>query len=422
MDSRMAAFKTLKSVEAGMYLDEALFHASHLEDRDRRFVRLLVATCIRRSGQIDKILLQLMRQKPIGKTQPAIHILRLGIVQLLFTDTGPHAAVNSTVELMRASGFESLTGLANAVMRRMLRESEKLLAKTKVADNLPGWMEKAWKARYGTKRVRAMAELAMQPPPIDITPARDIDALADRLGGKIIDKRTLRLPSGGNPVEFDGYDSGEWWVQDAAAALPATLLGRIDGLDVIDLCAAPGGKTAQLVAAGASVTAIDVDAERVERLHINMRRLGMTPQIVVADALEYDPERQVDAVLIDAPCSATGIMRRRPDILWHRSKSNLKPLVLAQRRMIERASRWLKPGGRIIYSTCSLEHEEGELVVRDCIDGLEGVLVVDPVQPDEAGLFKRGLGKQGTLRIVPDDYIDIGGVDGFYIARLKSAA
>jgi len=157
-------------------------------------------------------------------------------------------------------------------------------------------------------------------------------------------------------------------------------------------------------------------------LRENMKRLGMKPQIIEADALEYSPDEKVDAVLIDAPCSSTGTIRRRPDILWHRAKSNLKTRSRLQQSMIMRASEWLKPGGRIVYATCSLEHEEGELVVRDTLNKLDGQLVIDPVTAEEAGIFSRSLCKQGMLRVAPDEFADIGGVDGFYIARLKSAA
>ena len=422
MDSRIAAFEILKSIDGGRYLDMAMRRATSLEPRDRAFARLLVTTCLRRGGQIDRILGTLITKPPAGKARDAIHILRLGAAQLLFLETGAHAAVNSTVDLMRASGFDRLTGLTNAVMRRLSREAEALLSATDVEDNLPDWLRKSWRQHYGVARTRKMMELMMQPPTLDITPKSDAEDWADMLDGTVIDGRTVRRDFDGDPTRLDGFAEGHWWVQDAAAAVPAALFGDLDGRHVVDLCAAPGGKTAQLIAAGAKVTAVDSSKQRLEILERNLGRLGMTATLVATDGRRFTPREKVDAVLIDAPCSATGTLRRRPDVLRHRDATDLVSLAGIQAALIKRAAGWLETGGRLIYATCSLQHEEGEAVIDQVTAALKDKIAIDPVTKAEAGAFAPALTDAGMLRIVPSDFASLGGVDGFFVARLKSTA
>jgi len=419
LESRIAAFDILTAIEKGRYLDIAMRRAAPLEPRDRAFARLLVTTCLRRGGQIDRILNRLITKPPAGKARDAIHILHIGAAQLLFLDTGAHAAVNSTVDLMRAAGFDRLTGLTNAVMRRLSREAKPLLADTGVEDNLPDWLRKSWHRQYGVSRTRRMMELMMQPPPLDISPKADAAAWAEILDGTLIDGRTVRRDFDGDPAKLEGFDEGHWWVQDAAAALPAALFGDLDGRHVVDLCAAPGGKTAQLIAAGAKVTAVDSSKQRLDILKRNLDRLGMSATLVAADGRKFTPREQVDAVLIDAPCSATGTLRRRPDVLRHRAATDLVGLAGIQRALIKRAAEWLSPGGRLIYATCSLQYEEGEAVIGQITGELRGRIVIDPVSKAEAGSFAPALTDQGSLRVLPSDFAHLGGVDGFFVARLK---
>ena len=422
IDSRMAAFEILKSIDGGRYLDMAMRRAAPLEPRDRAFARLLVTTCLRRGGQIDRILGTLMTKAPAGKARDAIHILRIGAAQLLFLETGAHAAVNSTVELMRVSGFDRLTGLTNAVMRRLSREAESLLSGTDVEDNLPDWLRQSWRQQYGVAQTRRMMELMMQPPTLDITPKSDAEDWADILDGDLIDGRTVRRAFDGDPTKLDGFDEGHWWVQDAAAALPAALFGDLTGRHVVDLCAAPGGKTAQLIAAGAKVTAVDSSKQRLEILERNLGRLGMSATLVATDGRKFKPREKVDAVLIDAPCSATGTLRRRPDVLRHRAASDLASLAGIQRELVTRAAGWLEPDGCLIYATCSLQHEEGEAVIEQVTAELKDRIALDPVTREEAGDFAPALTGDGMLRILPSDFAKLGGVDGFFVARLKSTA
>ena len=422
IDSRMTAFEILKSIDGGRYLDMAMRRAAPLEPRDRAFARLLVTTCLRRGGQIDRILGTLMSKAPAGKARDALHILRIGAAQLLFLETGAHAAVNSTVELMRVSGFDRLTGLTNAVMRRLSREAEGLLSGTDVEDNLPDWLRQSWRQQYGVAQTRRMMELMMQPPTLDITPKSDAEDWADILDGELIDGRTVRRAFDGDPTRLDGFAEGHWWVQDAAAALPAALFGDLTGRHVVDLCAAPGGKTAQLIAAGAKVTAVDSSKQRLEILERNLGRLGMSATLVATDGRKFKPREKVDAVLIDAPCSATGTLRRRPDVLRHRAASDLASLAAIQRELVTRAAGWLEPDGCLIYATCSLQHEEGEAVIEQVTAELKDRIALDPVTRGEAGDFAPALTGDGMLRILPSDFAKLGGVDGFFVARLKSTA
>jgi len=417
--SRHAAYEILRSVGSGRHLDDALRLADDQPQRDRAFVRMLVTTAFRRRGQIDSILDQVLTKRPGGRSQDAIEILRLGVAQLLFLDTEPHAAVDSTVELMRGLGFDRLTGLANAVMRRVSREGGELLDRTSIDDNLPPWIRDSWCHAYGEERTRRTTELAMRPPQLDITPARDADSWARRLNGTLIDNRTVRRAFDGDPTQLDGFADGAWWIQDAAAALPASLFGALHGKRVIDLCAAPGGKTAQLIAAGAHVTAVDTSERRLRVLRRNLKRLGMDATCVQADGRKFSPAEQVDAVLIDAPCSATGTLRRRPDVLMHRTPDDVATLTGTQRELLEAASTWIKPGGCLIYATCSLQHDEGEDVIDGVVQDSRLGLTIDPVTTQEAGCFHPALTRDGTLRVVPADFAAMGGVDGFYIARLK---
>ncbi len=421
--SRQICFNILVAVSEGEQLDLVL-NANEdlpkLEDRDRRFVRLLATTCLRRRGQIEKTLAPMMPRRPFGAQENANLILLMGAVQLLILKTGPHAAVDSTVELMRQEGFDRLTGLANAVMRRLTREGEALFKQTKPLDNIPNWLRISWVEAYGIEKTSLIAEMAMKVPTLDISVAEDVEGWAKKLDGSVINNTTIRREFDGDPSKLPGFADGAWWVQDAAAALPAKLLGDVAGKDVIDVCAAPGGKTAQLIAAGGSVTALDAAIKRLDRMRRNLKRLGMKADLKQADGRTYVPDFPVDAILLDAPCSATGTLRRRPDILGSRNVEDIAALQSLQWELTTSAIGWLKPGGTLVYATCSLQPEEGETMIAAIIEAGEGSVEIDPITPEEAGEFAPAITADGTMRIIPSDFAAIGGVDGFYIARLKS--
>jgi 16S rRNA (cytosine967-C5)-methyltransferase len=334
---RLIALQILQSVlDQGRPLDEALSaHAGlgRLEARDRGFVRNLVATTLRRLGQIDALIDHCLDRPLKPKLAELRQVLRLGACQLAFLGTPAHAAVSTTVELARGPRLAAHRGLVNAVLRRLTREAPELVAAQDAARlDTPDWLWDAWTAAYGEAAARAIASSHLGEPPLDLSvrgdgPARA--AWAGKLDAEVLPNGTLRLPPGrGEVTRLAGYDEGAWWVQDAAAALPARLLGPVEGRRVIDLCAAPGGKTAQLAAAGAEVTAVERSASRLAQLRENLARLGLEATTVAADATTWRPRDPADAVLLDAPCSATGTLRRHPDIAHLKGPEQIAALTV----------------------------------------------------------------------------------------------
>ncbi len=427
---------------------EARIAGSKLESRDRGFVRLLVATTLRRLGQIDA-LIAAMLDRPGTLKPPVQDLLRLGVAQLLFLGTPAHAAVNTTVAL---TGAEPQTlpykKLVNALMRRLGREGAALVAAQDAARlNTPDWLWTSWQAAYGPEAARAIAEAHLSEAPLDLTLKASAEAAAhlktpaeaavrlkipaeaavwaERLEAEYLPTGSLRRAAGGAVPELPGFAEGCWWVQDAAAALPAPLLGPVAGLRVFDLCAAPGGKTAQLAAAGARVVAVDRAAPRLARLAANLARLGLAAETVAADAALWQPDAPADAILLDAPCSATGTIRRHPDIPHLKTQADVTKLAALQKRLLARAATLLRPGGTLVYTVCSLQPEEGEAQIAALL--ASGVpLARRPIGPHEIGGETGGLASAvtaaGDVRTLPSHLGDRGGMDGFYIARLVRAA
>ncbi len=388
-----------------------------LAGRDRAHARLLVATTLRRLGQIDAALDALLRQPP--KSLRVRNLLRLGAVQLLFLGTPAHAAVAETVAL--ASGRESFArGLANAVLRRLAREGEaRIEAQDAARLNTPDWLWQSWSEAYGEERARAIASAHLIEPPLDLTVKEHPEVWVRRLDAGHLYGTTLRRAAGGVIEGLPGYAEGAWWVQDAAAALPARLLPEVAGRAVIDLCAAPGGKTAQLAAAGASVTAVEASPKRADRLRANLERLRLEAEVVVADARDWRPERPALRLLLDAPCTATGTIRRHPDIARHRTPADVRRLAELQRQLLAAAARMLAPGGALVYASCSLQPEEGAAVIEAALaDGLP--LERWPVTPGELGGLEVELTAAGEVRTLPCHLAEQGGLDGFFIARLRA--
>jgi 16S rRNA (cytosine967-C5)-methyltransferase len=387
-----------------------------LDARDRAFARLLIATALRRLGQIDALLDQFMRARP--RAIRVHNLLRLGAAQLLFLDTPAHAAVAETVALASAPhGFAK--GLINAVLRRMAREGKERVAGQDAARlNTPDWLWRSWEEAYGGPVARAVAEAHLAEPPLDLSVKSDPAGWATRLAGERLHGNTVRRPAGGAIEDLPGYAEGAWWVQDAAAALPARLLGDVRGRRVVDLCAAPGGKTAQLAAAGADVTAVELSDRRAARLRANLERLRLEVRIEIADALAWRPPRPVGQVLLDAPCSATGTIRRHPDIAWHKTPDDVTRMAALQARLLEAAVTMLEPGGVLVYASCSLQPEEGPEVIEQALTG--GVPVTRlPVQASELEGLAVDLTDAGDVRTLPCQLADRGGLDGFFIARLR---
>ena len=387
-----------------------------LDARDRAFARLLVTTVLRRLGQIDALLGELMRAPP--KPVRVRNLLRLGAAQLLFLHTPAHAAVAETVAL--ASGPHAFArGLVNAVLRRVARDGNERLARQDAARlNTPDWLWRSWTTAYGEALARMIADAHLVEPPLDLSVKSDPAGWAARLGGERLCGNTVRRPAGGAIEDLPGYAEGAWWVQDAAAALPARLLGDVQGRKVLDLCAAPGGKTAQLAAAGADVVAVELSDSRAERLRSNLARLRLEAQIEVADALAWRPPEPVGHVLLDAPCSATGTIRRHPDIAWHKTPEDVRRMAELQGRLLAAAVEMLGPGGVLVYASCSLQPDEGPRVIeRARAAGLPVARV--PVEANELDSLSVELTRDGDVRTLPCHLAGRGGLDGFFIARLR---
>jgi 16S rRNA (cytosine967-C5)-methyltransferase len=390
-----------------------------LAARDRAFARLLITTTLRRLGQIDDVLRRFVLRPP--NSARAQNLLRLGGAQLLFLDTPPHAAVGETVAL--AQGRDSFArGLANAVLRRVASEGAAMVVQQNAPRlNTPDWLWLSWHEAYGEDRARAIAEAHLAEPPLDLTLKTEKERWAERLGGERLYASTLRRAAGGAIEDLPGYAEGAFWVQDAAAALPALLLGEIQGRKVIDLCAAPGGKSAQLAAAGAQVTSIELSEKRAGRLRANLERLRLEAEVVVADALSWRPSAPVSHVLLDAPCTATGTIRRHPDIPRHKTPDDVLRMAELQERMLAAATEMVEPGGTIVYASCSLQPQEGPLVIeRALARGLP--LERLPVEPSELHGLPVDLSPEGAVRTLPSDLAGRGGLDGFFVARLRRRA
>lgn len=407
--------------------DAAGERASALAPRDRAFARLVALTALRRKGELDAVIASFL-ERPLPKDAGrAPAILLAAAAQLLCLDTPPHAAISLAVDQCRADKkAQRFSKLANAVLRRVSTAGREVLAGLDpVTANVPAHLLARWTAAYGAEGARAIAGASLAEPALDLSVKADAAAWAERLGGVVLPTGSVRIAHAGRIEELDGYEDGAWWVQDAAAALPARLLGDVADTDVADLCAAPGGKTAELAAAGARVTAVDQSGPRLVRLKDNLARLQLAADVVEADVTSWAPGRAFDAVLLDAPCSATGTLRRHPDILHLKRKESAGDRVRLQRALLDRAADLVRPGGLLVYCTCSLEPEEGDEVVAAFLRDTPA-FARDRITAGEAGIDAGWLTPLGELRTLPchlpnaDD--GMAGLDGFYAARLRKGA
>ncbi|MCA3282490.1 MAG: rRNA cytosine-C5-methylase [Roseomonas sp.] len=406
LPTRRAARDVLDAVlEAHRPLEEALEALpARLEARDRAAAHRIAAMVLRRLGSIDAVLEPFLRREP---PPPARHALRIGVAELLLLATPSHAAVASAVDLAP----RAFAGLVNAVLRKVAAEGEALLEGLDAARlDTPPWLWSAWHVAYGPA-VRTIAEAHCGPAPLDISvkPGAEVPEGAEALPGG-----SFRLPAGTRVTEIPGFAEGAFWVQDAAAALPARLLAPRAGERIADLCAAPGGKTAQLAAAGAKVTAVERDAKRAARLTENLARVKLPAEIVVADAAQFRPAAPFDAILLDAPCTATGTIRRHPDVAWLKRPRDVATAAALQSRLLQSAAGMLAPGGRLVFATCSLQAEEGEAHLREAPAlGLQ----LDPIRPAEMPGLAEAILPSGAFRTRPDYLAAQGGMDGFFMAR-----
>jgi len=421
--ARAAALAMLNGVfERGISTDDQFDKATtKLEPRDRAFVRLLVATTLRRLGQIDLVLGNFVERRPPDRV---INVLRLGAAQLLFIATPPHAAVATSVALVK-QGHERHAGLVNAVLRRVSEKGAAMIATHDAAVvNTPIWLWQSWNAAFGEPAARATAEAHLAEPLLDITvkDSATRDAWAQRLEASVLPTGSLRRTGGGRIQDLEGFAEGAWWVQDAAAALPAKILlhalGDAVGKTVIDLCAAPGGKTAQLAAAGCKVTAVDTSADRLSLLRDNLKRLRLDATVVTADGVTWRPREPVDAVLLDAPCSATGTIRRHPDLPYLKKAQDIAAFAVVQRKLLAATVEMVKPGGYVFYAVCSLQAEERRAVVEAVLG--ENTAVARVKIPKEAVAGEsQFIDAKGDLRTLPSQWPERAGLDGFYGTLLQ---
>ena len=423
--ARAAAWAFLEGVftRAQSVDDQFDSGVAKLEPRDRAFVRLLVATTLRRLGQIDQVLAQFVQRRP---PEAVTNLLRLGAAQLLFIATPPHAAVATAVALAKR-GYVQQAGLVNAVLRRVSEKSAALIAGQDAARlNTPAWLWDSWVAGYGEPAARATAEAHLGEPLLDITlkDASTAETWSTALEARALPTGSLRRIGGGRIQDLAGFADGAWWVQDAAAALPAKILlhvlGSAAGKSVIDLCAAPGGKTAQFAAAGARVTTVDVSKQRLTLLRDNLARVKLTANVVAADALKWRPDSPADAVLLDAPCSATGTIRRHPDLPYLKRAEDVAGFAALQAKLLAAAADMVKPGGFVFYSVCSLQPEERRPVVEAFL-GANPSFTRVKITPETMGGESQLIDHKGDLRTLPSQWPELGGLDGFYGALLQRA-
>ena len=391
-----------------------------LEVRDRGFVRLLVSSVFRQKGQIDKVLGGYIKQTPPDFVMNA---LRLGAAQILVLKTSDHAAVSEMVQIVKQEKqYTKFSGFVNAVLRNLTREGGPKMAAIPPRENIPKWIYQSWEHAYGAGAARTMALQYMKPPPLDITVKSDPEGWAEKLGGDVMFGKTIRLAKAGQISELPGYDEGDWWIQDLASSLPVQMLtelkGDLTGLRVLDMCAAPGGKTLQFAAAGAKVTALDKSGHRLTILKENLARTNLEAEIVEADGMNWGNDGEpFDIVLLDAPCSATGTYRRHPDVLHSKSFRQVADLLKIQKRLLAAASQHIKPGGILIYCTCSLQIEEGEQQASNFVQKNTDFEVVKPSND----IWSDTVTPEGYFRLLPHLMREKGGLDGFFFSIFSPA-
>jgi len=418
LDCRHAALEILDEVlRQKQPLDQAFDRSVRIQAfdvRERAFTRKLIGTTLRRLGQIDALIAHCLNKQLGKKARTAEILMRIGVCQLLFLETADHAAISTTVELAQHLGQGPYKKLINAVLRRLQREGSALITHQDVPRlNTPNWLWDSWVAVYGEEETRKIADAHLIEPLLDISCVDEPERWAEKLDGSVLPWGTVRRQAGGRVNDLPGFEDGLWWVQDAAARLVVTLLGDVAGQRVIDLCAAPGGKTLYLANAGAIVTAVDRSATRLKRVHENLARLNLNAEVIAADALSWRPEILADVILLDAPCSATGTLRRHPDAAYLKAPEDVAKLASLQSRLLDAATEMLAPKGVILFCTCSLQAEEGSDQARDFLNRHPDFRL-DPISGAEIYIEEN---RSGMFRSLPSDMADQGGRDGFFAAR-----
>jgi len=426
LESRLAALSIIGQVlDKRQALDHVLESDPYfgaLDTKDKAFVRMMVSTLLRRLGQVDD-LIETAENRGATKTPTLQNILRIGVVQIMFMAVADHAAVDTSVRLAEENGHSRQKGFVNGLLRTITRSGPEWLSKQdEVRLNTPEWLLKTWVADYGLGVAAEIAKANLSEAPLDITIKRESDRnhYASLFKASELLTGTLRKTTSGRVQDMDGFEAGDWWVQDASAAIPAQLFGDINGQVVVDLCAAPGGKSMQLASRGADVVALDRSAKRLKRVDENAARLGFEDkvEIHVADAAHWKPPQPLPYILLDAPCSATGTVRRHPDVLHLKREQDIMRLGDTQSRILDNAFDILAVGGILVFCTCSLQKIEGELQIDAFLARTPNAQRVPITADGDLNGYNESLSEQGDLRILPHHQAAIGGMDGFYIARI----
>nr|WP_082143576.1 16S rRNA (cytosine(967)-C(5))-methyltransferase RsmB [Nitratireductor soli] len=434
LETRRVAAKLLAAVVDAHASLDGLTDPAHgqpnfraLDPRDRSLVRAILMSALRHRATVEALLAKRLDRPLPANARALSHTLHVAAAQILFLDVPDSAAVDLAVAQAKADPrLARFSGLVNAVLRNLIRVKARALpaalAQTREA---PDWFAERLEAAYGAEKSAAILAMHRIEPPVDFSVKNNPDHWAEALGGIVLPTGTVRLAKLEAGVDtLPGFAEGAWWVQDAAAGLPARLLGDVAGKRVADLCAAPGGKTAQLAHAGAQVTAVDLSKSRLKRLAENLARLGLEATIVESDIRKFTPDAPFDAVLLDAPCSSTGTVRRHPDVPWTKTPEDIEKLAVLQRALLDHAVTLVRPGGTIVFSNCSLDPAEGEAMLAAFLAETPGI-AIDPVLPEELPGTAAFITPQGFLRTTPADRLGeaplMHGLDGFFAARLRRA-
>ena len=415
LQTRLASFLILKDVFEKKITVPLAFsrckEISNLSSIDVKFVRMLVLTTLRHYGQSKEILKKFLKKKLSGKKKDVELVLVMAVVQLKFLKTPPHAVLDTAVELIKFLKQKHFAPLVNAVLHSVAKDEGKI---PDVLTNLPDWLCDKWMNSYSKDEIRGFLSYFYTEPMLDISVKSDANLWAEKLEATVLPTGTLRRHFSDNMTLLDGFADGNWWVQEASAALPALLFSSVDGKLGADLCAAPGGKTAQLVMRGARVDAYDISENRLGRLRENLERLKIQDkvQVICSDALDIEGSEKYDFILLDAPCSATGTMKRHPELMYLRTHEDIERLSVLQFELLNKAVQLLKVGGELVYSTCSLEKEENETLVQSFLNNHINMVRLTP----QNEVLKPFLNAFGAVEVHPSEMVQ---QDGFYAVLLK---